>query len=277
LRHAAGAAAATVPATRAARRTLCAMAVVPEHERIVEPIVEPVPTRNPRSRTDARAGACSRSRSRTRAASPRVPRRAESPSRHERRRSARTRAEQERLAPYEQIARLIIKRRTELGLTQQELAKRMGTSHTAISRIESGQHPTKPDTPQPAGSRAGSALRDGVRELPRGEAGPRPRHNLCRPELLLHGRCRAIRHAAVGRKHAPRSPRGALCVQRTHREAECALSVRCLCVRRCGQRACKPGCSAEPFTPAARVRIPLGIPAREGRRRCVTRETQPPS
>ena len=29
-----------------------------------------------------------------------------------------------------------------LGLTQAELAKRMGTSHSAISRIESGQHPT---------------------------------------------------------------------------------------------------------------------------------------
>jgi transcriptional regulator with XRE-family HTH domain len=33
-------------------------------------------------------------------------------------------------------------RRGELGLTQQVLAERMGTSHSAISRIESGQHRT---------------------------------------------------------------------------------------------------------------------------------------
>ncbi len=34
----------------------------------------------------------------------------------------------------------------ELGLTQQELAERMSTSHSAISRIESGQHKTSVDT-----------------------------------------------------------------------------------------------------------------------------------
>jgi transcriptional regulator with XRE-family HTH domain len=31
-------------------------------------------------------------------------------------------------------------RRAELGLTQKQLAERMGTSHSAISRVESGQH-----------------------------------------------------------------------------------------------------------------------------------------
>ncbi len=56
------------------------------------------------------------------------------------------RAEFERLAPYEAIARIVIKRRMELGLTQEEIAKRMGTSNTAISRIESGQHSTKQET-----------------------------------------------------------------------------------------------------------------------------------
>jgi ribosome-binding protein aMBF1 (putative translation factor) len=52
------------------------------------------------------------------------------------------RAAQERLAPYEGIARFVIMRRGALGLTQEQLAKRMGTSHSAISRIESGQHRT---------------------------------------------------------------------------------------------------------------------------------------
>jgi transcriptional regulator with XRE-family HTH domain len=33
-------------------------------------------------------------------------------------------------------------RRANLGLTQEQLADRMGTSHSAISRIESGQHRT---------------------------------------------------------------------------------------------------------------------------------------
>lgn len=52
------------------------------------------------------------------------------------------RAAQERLAPYEGIARFVIVRRGELGFTQEQLADRMGTSHSAISRIESGQHRT---------------------------------------------------------------------------------------------------------------------------------------
>jgi ribosome-binding protein aMBF1 (putative translation factor) len=59
-----------------------------------------------------------------------------------RRRDPAYRAAQERLAPYEGIARFVIMRRSELGLTQEQLAARMGTSHSAISRIESGQHRT---------------------------------------------------------------------------------------------------------------------------------------
>jgi ribosome-binding protein aMBF1 (putative translation factor) len=47
-----------------------------------------------------------------------------------------------RLAPYERVARMVIARRMVAGWTQQELAERMGTSHSVISRIESGQHPT---------------------------------------------------------------------------------------------------------------------------------------
>lgn len=63
-------------------------------------------------------------------------------------RSAEYRAAHERLAPYEAIARFVIQRRAELGLTQEQLAERMGTSHSAISRIESGQHQTSVATLQ---------------------------------------------------------------------------------------------------------------------------------
>jgi DNA-binding XRE family transcriptional regulator len=38
------------------------------------------------------------------------------------------------------IAKLVASRREELGLSQRELAKRAGISHTVISRIENGQH-----------------------------------------------------------------------------------------------------------------------------------------
>lgn len=55
-------------------------------------------------------------------------------------------AEYERLATYEELARIVIMRRAVLGLTQAELAARMGTTASAISRIEGGQHATSPQT-----------------------------------------------------------------------------------------------------------------------------------
>lgn len=58
------------------------------------------------------------------------------------------RAERERLAPFEEVARLVIKHRGALGLSQEELARRMGTSYSAISRIESGRHRTSVETLQ---------------------------------------------------------------------------------------------------------------------------------
>jgi len=56
------------------------------------------------------------------------------------------RAEYERLAPYEELARIVIMRRAALGWTQAELAGRTGTTASAISRVESGQHATSPQT-----------------------------------------------------------------------------------------------------------------------------------
>jgi ribosome-binding protein aMBF1 (putative translation factor) len=48
-------------------------------------------------------------------------------------------AEAARLAPYEAVARLVVKHRLQHDLTQKELADLIGTSHSAISRLESGQ------------------------------------------------------------------------------------------------------------------------------------------
>jgi transcriptional regulator with XRE-family HTH domain len=47
---------------------------------------------------------------------------------------------------FEEIARMVIMRRAQLGLTQQELAERMNTTKSVISRIESGQHRSGTDT-----------------------------------------------------------------------------------------------------------------------------------
>jgi transcriptional regulator with XRE-family HTH domain len=55
-------------------------------------------------------------------------------------------AERERLAPFEALARLVIMRRAVLGISQEQLAKRMHTTASAISRIESGQHATNART-----------------------------------------------------------------------------------------------------------------------------------
>jgi DNA-binding XRE family transcriptional regulator len=44
------------------------------------------------------------------------------------------------LAPFEELARLFIAYRIEHDLTQEELAAAMGTSASAISRLEAGYH-----------------------------------------------------------------------------------------------------------------------------------------
>jgi ribosome-binding protein aMBF1 (putative translation factor) len=63
-------------------------------------------------------------------------------------RSASYRREQRRLAGFEELARLVIRHRAALGLSQKELAERVGTSHSAISRMESGRHRTSVATLQ---------------------------------------------------------------------------------------------------------------------------------
>jgi ribosome-binding protein aMBF1 (putative translation factor) len=61
-------------------------------------------------------------------------------------RSKRYREAKERLEPFEQLARIVIMRRARLGISQQDLANRMGTTASVISRIESGQHRTSAET-----------------------------------------------------------------------------------------------------------------------------------
>lgn len=60
--------------------------------------------------------------------------------------SADYRAAKEAVAPYEAIARLLIAYRVRHGLTQKDLAERIGTTGTAISRLEAGQYPPRLET-----------------------------------------------------------------------------------------------------------------------------------
>jgi len=46
----------------------------------------------------------------------------------------------EKLGPEFALIELIIKKRIEKGLTQKELARRIGTKQSAISRLESGKY-----------------------------------------------------------------------------------------------------------------------------------------
>lgn len=56
------------------------------------------------------------------------------------RRNAEVRAELERLRPFEDVARQVIRLRMDHDLSQEALAQRVGTTKSAISRLESGQH-----------------------------------------------------------------------------------------------------------------------------------------
>jgi ribosome-binding protein aMBF1 (putative translation factor) len=81
--------------------------------------------------------------------------------------SAAYRAEQRRLAQFEELARLVIKQRAALGISQKELARRVGTSHSAISRLESGRHKTSVDTLQRVAEGLGLRLVLGFESGPR--------------------------------------------------------------------------------------------------------------
>jgi len=54
--------------------------------------------------------------------------------------SAELGAQLERLRPFEEVARSVIRLRMDHHLSQEALASRVGTSKSAISRLESGRH-----------------------------------------------------------------------------------------------------------------------------------------
>lgn len=89
------------------------------------------------------------------------------------RRAARDTAHRQRWeanAAARDIAWQIVKYRMENNLTQQELAARVGTSHSHISRIESGRHQTSVATLQRIGEALG--LRLAVTLEPKSEPTP---------------------------------------------------------------------------------------------------------
>jgi len=61
-------------------------------------------------------------------------------SRRRARQSPEYQAELARLQPYEEIARQVIRLRMDHNLSQEALARRVGTTKSAISRLESGHH-----------------------------------------------------------------------------------------------------------------------------------------
>lgn len=78
--------------------------------------------------------------------------------------SAAYRAEHARLAPFESIARQVLLRRGQPGITQKDLARRVGRSRSAISRLEGGRHRASIDTLQRIGVALGLRLVVGFEE-----------------------------------------------------------------------------------------------------------------
>jgi len=75
-----------------------------------------------------------------------------------RRRDPEYAAAEAELAPLEALARTLIAYRIEQGLTQKALAQRVGTSETAICRLESGQHKPSVETLVKIGRALGQKL-----------------------------------------------------------------------------------------------------------------------
>lgn len=79
-------------------------------------------------------------------------------------RSAEYRAEQQRLAPYREVAQQVILLRTRQGLSQEALARLVGTSKSAIVRLESGRHRPTMETLRRVAAALGTRLVIGFEE-----------------------------------------------------------------------------------------------------------------
>jgi transcriptional regulator with XRE-family HTH domain len=96
----------------------------------------------------------------------------------------------ERLLPYERIARLVIGLRMELGFSQEELARRVGTSASAIARLESGRHRPSVETLRRVARAVGRDLVIGFRDARstpnhRGTGGAASSAVVARHEILV--------------------------------------------------------------------------------------------
>lgn len=78
---------------------------------------------------------------------------------------AEVRAEYEALALEHEFARSLIAARLKAGLTQQEVARRMGTKQEAVARIESGRHLPSIRTTQRYAQAIGCALKIDLRPV----------------------------------------------------------------------------------------------------------------
>jgi ribosome-binding protein aMBF1 (putative translation factor) len=54
--------------------------------------------------------------------------------------------QREEARPYRELRRIVLIRRAELGISQRELARRMGTSSSVVSRLERGEHNVSMET-----------------------------------------------------------------------------------------------------------------------------------
>jgi DNA-binding XRE family transcriptional regulator len=69
--------------------------------------------------------------------------------------------------PYEEVAWQLVRYRMDHKLTQQQLAKKVGTSHSQISRIESGRHRTSVETLRRIAEAVGMRLVIGLEPMTR--------------------------------------------------------------------------------------------------------------
>ena len=110
-------------------------------------------------------------------------------------RSSAYREQHDRLAPYRVIAEAVILVRGARGLTQKELGDLIGTTYSAISRVESGNHPIALETLARLGMALDITFLVGSTSAAR-SAGVNERCVLV-PEIAIERPARVVRPAAV--------------------------------------------------------------------------------